>query len=93
MRTIPTTIYLYASDFELIKSVSPNAVYFFKKCQVLFEQTTMPFVSVAIIFTPDRFTRRPMCTMLKDLVNYVADDNVNRKLVCALINKFLFYLE
>lgn len=89
----PVTLYLDSCDYDLIKAISSNSVYFFKKCQVLYEQTDVPFTSIAIMFTPNRLTRRPLTAMLKDLICYVADDNDNKELVCALIYKFLFYLE
>lgn len=89
----PVTIYLDSCDYDLIKAISPNSVYFFRKCQVLFEQTDVPFTSVAILFNPNRLTRRPMTAMLKDLICAVADNHEQKELLCALIYKFLFYLE
>lgn len=89
----PVTLYLDSCDYDLIQSLSPNSVYFFKKCKILSEQTSMPFEAVALIFNPDRFTRRPMVAMLKDLICAIADGNKNGEVLCALVYKFLLSLE
>lgn len=93
MRTIPTTIYLDACDYELIKSISPNSVYFFKQCKVYDEHTTFPWVSIAIVFTPTRLVRRPLVAMLKDLICAIADNHPSKEVICALVYRFIFYLE
>lgn len=91
MKTV--TLYLDSCDFELIQSLSPNSAYFLKKCKVLREHTSMPFEAIALVFTPDRFTRRPMVAMLKDLICAIADGDKNSEVLCALVYKFLFSLE
>lgn len=85
-------IYLDRCDLEIIQMVSPNAQHFLSHCQVMNEATTDSFASVAIMFTPDRHTRRPLVTMLRDMVTYVADGGSNRELVCALIYRFLSFV-
>lgn len=86
------TIYLDTCDYDLIKSISHNSTFFFKKCHILVEHTTMPFSSVAIMFTPTRLIRRPLIAMIKDLVCAIADGNENKELLCSLIYRFMFYL-
>lgn len=90
MKTV--TIYLDSCDYDLIKATSPSSRFFFQKCSTMYEQTDVPFSQVAILFTPNRLTRRPMVTMLKELICAVADGNNHREVLCALIYKFLFYL-
>lgn len=85
-------VYLDRCDLELIQMVSPNAQHFLSHCQVLNEATADSFASVAIMFTPDRHTRRPLVTMLRDMVTYVADGGSNSELVCALIYRFLNFV-
>lgn len=89
----PVTIYLDSCDYDLIKAISPNSVYFFQKCQVFFENTDVPFASIAVMFTPNRLTRRPLCAMLKDLICAIADNHPSKEVICALVYRFIFYLE
>lgn len=86
------TIYLDAVDLELVKQISPSSVYFLNKCTILHEKTSMPFESVAIMFTPDRFTRRAMSAMLKDLICRIADHDDRSELICAIVYRFLNYI-
>lgn len=88
----PITIYLDSCDYDLIKATAPSSRFFFQKCSTMFEQTDVPFTQVAILFTPNRLTRRPMVAMLKELICAVADGNEHREVLCAIIYKFLFYL-
>lgn len=89
----PVTIYLDSCDYNLIKTISPNSVYFFKQCQVYGEQSTFPWDGVTIVFTPTRIVRRPLVAMLKDLICAIAGNHPSKEVICALVYRFIFYLE
>lgn len=86
------TIYLDAADLDLIHEISPSSTYFFRKCSIMHEHSTMPFAAVAISFIPDRFTRRAMSAMIKDMICRIAEHDERTELICAIAYKFLNYI-
>lgn len=88
----PITIDLLVSDFSLIKAKSPCSIYFFQKCKIKEYDDTYSFPSVSITFKTDRFTRRALTSMLKDLVQEIYLNDEHSEQLCEIVYLFLFHL-
>lgn len=90
MKTV--TIDINQCDYTLICEKSANSIFFFKKCIITHEDIEYPFGGVSIQFIPDRLTRRPLVAMLKDLVQTILEDDVNKEQIAEIVYRFLFHL-